>query len=850
MIVSELKLSLSEALLAAEKDWQKVPLNGGEYRLLDYLIESGDSPPELNKRSLLYLFKQIYGDKEELLRAKLTRLSDLCDLFLKLYGDGPATLLRAPARINVLGEHIDYVSYIPTASLSFGSRERDMLMLYRVSEMRRVRGASTSQAHPPFAFTRDEGPLLTAAGSSEDNWLSYLYENTAPAPHWDNYVKGAVYFAHMKFGKQTRFGFDFAVDSNIPPGGGASSSSALVVLAGAALREVNHIKHTPEELARDSAKAEWYVGTRGGAMDHITICLARTSRAVRISYWRDQTRRVSMPGQYFQWITFFSKAADKGREVMIEYNERAAVSRLLIPAVINGWKTQQPDRYGAWSKAVESFAAGSVAALEEIEALIMELPETLVLSAIEQDYPNTFSECERAFPALVKERRDLPLQVRSRALHHLGEVRRGVFATSILDSIEPGSDAREHISAMRLLGAILNESHQSLRDLYDVSIPEVERLVEIIRSDPNVYGAHLMGGGFGGNVLALTSEEHVPALTERVQAEYYEPHGRHGIREGSVMISTPGNGLAPLSLNSVWREAIEQFNSMGRDAASYRTNMVAMLDTLQLDAPPAEVWPIIVAAGKGTRARATGLEVPKPLALVAGKPAIVHVLNNVRSALGRTRPPLVIVSPETEAAVREALAGEEVTFVLQPAALGTGDAVFSAHEQMRNFQGLAFVVWSTQPAIRSITMQRTVRLATLFDDYEMVLPTTLKNLPYAPLQRDEDGRVRSASETHLEAAEIPVFGETNMGLFVLKSQTMFEILLNLRLRYWNESRERYECPGYELGFPKELINSLGQRETGVFACPIADSREEQGIKQLEDVSRCEQFISELEQEQS
>ncbi|MDQ2921283.1 MAG: NTP transferase domain-containing protein, partial [Acidobacteriota bacterium] len=720
--------------------------------------------------------------------------------------------------------------------------------LYRVSETARVRGASTSQAYPPVSFTLDEGPSLPATGSAEDDWLSYLYANSAPAPHWDNYVKGAAYFARMKFGKQTRLGFDFAVDSNIPPGGGASSSSALVVLAGAAIREVNHIKCTPEELARDSATAEWYVGTRGGAMDHITICLARTSRAVLISYWGDQTRRVSLPGQHFQWITFFSKAADKGRVVMIEYNERAAVSRLLIPAVIDGWKMKQPARYRAWGKAVDSFAAGSVAALEEIEALLRELPETLAFTAIEQDYPETFSECDRAFPALVKERRTWPLRVRSRALHHLGEVRRVALATHILDSIERGSDAQEHTSAMRSLGPLLNESHQSLHDLYDVSTADVERLVQIIRSDPNVYGVHLMGGGFGGNVLALTSEEYVSALTERVQAEYYEPRERHGIREGSVMISTPGNGLASLTLNSVWREAIEQFNSLGRGAASYRANMVAMLDTLQLDDPPADVWPVIVAAGKGTRARATGLGVPKPLALIGGKPAIVHVLNNVRTALGRTRPPLVIVSPETETAVREALAGEEVTFVLQPEALGTGDAVFRAHEQMRDFQGPALVIWGTQPAIRSNTMQRTVKLAALFADYDMVVPTALKNLPYAPLHRDEHNHVRSARETHLQAAELPVFGETNIGLFVLKSQTMFETLLDLRLRYWDESRGRYERPGYELGFPNELINSLGQRETGVFACPIADSREEQGIKKLEDVGRCEQFISELQQE--
>ena len=70
-----------------------------------------------------------FGDST--LEQKSLRLTSFCNLFFENFGDGPVSLLRAPARINVLGEHIDYVSYLPTASLTFGSRERDALMLYR-----------------------------------------------------------------------------------------------------------------------------------------------------------------------------------------------------------------------------------------------------------------------------------------------------------------------------------------------------------------------------------------------------------------------------------------------------------------------------------------------------------------------------------------------------------------------------------------------------------------------------------------------------------------------------------------------------------------------------------------------
>src|SRR6202011_5225590 len=113
----------------------------------------------------------------------------------------------------------------------FGSREHDMLMLYRGSATDRVRGASSLKEYPPFSFTLSEGPPVGASGTAEADWLSYLYEHPAAAPHWSNYVKGAVFFARINCGRQTSGGFDFVVDSSIPAGGGASSSSALVLLA-------------------------------------------------------------------------------------------------------------------------------------------------------------------------------------------------------------------------------------------------------------------------------------------------------------------------------------------------------------------------------------------------------------------------------------------------------------------------------------------------------------------------------------------------------------------------------------------------------------------------------------------
>jgi hypothetical protein len=131
----------------------------------------------------------------------------------------------------------------------------------------------------------------------------------------------------------------------------------------------------------------------------------------------------------------------------------------------------------------------------------------------------------------------------------------------------------------------------------------------------------------------------------------------------------------------------------------------------------------------------------------------------------------------------------------------------------------------------------------------MVLPTAFVSRPYAPLRRNESGGIESATETHLENAETDGFGETNIGMFMLKNQTMFQVLLDLRSRYWDESTGRYNRSRGELGFPNEVINALASRKFGVFACTFADAREEQGIKRAEDVTRCETFLSELSKQQ-
>src|SRR5262249_9419942 len=147
-------------------------------------------------------------------------------------------------------------------------------------------------------------------------------------------------------------------------------------------------------------------------------------------------------------------------------------------------------------------------------------------------------------------------------------------------------DSGYTMSAMRMLGKLLEESHTSLRDLYEVSVPEVEALIEIVEAHPHVLGARVMGGGFGGNVLALTTRDHSQSLINRVQEKYYSARGRNGVSEGSVIVSTPGRGLSDIELNELWRDSIVQINSSGANAAANPTKLRGLIDASSMEFNP------------------------------------------------------------------------------------------------------------------------------------------------------------------------------------------------------------------------------------------------------------------------
>jgi galactokinase len=135
-------------------------------------------------------------------------------------------------------------------------------------------------------------------------------------------------------------------------------------------------------------------------------------------------------------------------------------------------------------------------------------------------------ECEEAAATLgVRELRDadeemiaraqLPDVLGKRARHVVTENRR------VLETV----DALEAADLSRA-GSLFVQSHASLRDDFEVSVPEIDALVDIAVRVKNVYGARMTGGGFGGAIVALASAGRARAAADEVAAEYSKVTGQ------------------------------------------------------------------------------------------------------------------------------------------------------------------------------------------------------------------------------------------------------------------------------------------------------------------------------------
>ena len=288
----------------------------------------------------------------------------------------------------------------------------------------------------------------------------------AGKPSWGNYGRGIA--AELLAAGIPLVGMDALISNSLPVGGGLSSSAAVLVGVGLAMLTLAGGKLDPTRLALLSQKAEHqYAGVPSGIMDQTIVASARMGHAMLLDC-RDSSKT-------------FVKVDSRELKVVI-------ANSMVRHELGSG-------EYAHRRKQCEEGVAYFKTHRPEVKAL-RDVTMTQVQEAKSQLKDIVFRRCR----------------------HVVGENARTTEAAKALAA-----------QNYERFGELMVQSHNSLRDDYEVSCPELDYLVEQAMTVKGVYGARMTGGGFGGCIVALAQPRAVDALTESLHKTYTARFGRQPV---------------------------------------------------------------------------------------------------------------------------------------------------------------------------------------------------------------------------------------------------------------------------------------------------------------------------------
>lgn len=282
--------------------------------------------------------------------------------------------------------------------------------------------------------------------------------------NWANYPLGIVW-AFKEKGHTITSGFDMVIWGNIPNGSGLSSSASLEVLTGVILTDLFEIKDlSMTDLALIGQYSENnFNGCNCGIMDQFAVAMGKKDHAIFLD-----TSDLSYE---------YAPCVLDGAKIVITNSK---VKHSLVDSAYN-------DRRN------------------ECAAALKALQSELDIQALGDLTPEEFE----AHKSLIKD--EIQLQ---RAKHAVYENQRTIDAVTALKAGDIES-----------FGKLMNQSHISLRDDYDVSCEEIDILVDLAWKIPGVLGSRITGGGFGGCTVSIVKDESVDTFIETIGKTYLEKVG-------------------------------------------------------------------------------------------------------------------------------------------------------------------------------------------------------------------------------------------------------------------------------------------------------------------------------------
>ncbi|CAF4489788.1 unnamed protein product [Rotaria socialis] len=464
------------------------------------------------------------------------RFKQLVEKFKKVYnGIQPQFLCRAPGRVNLIGEHIDYCGYsvLPMAI------DQDIVAVFAASDNNEVEISNTDESFQAGLFTIGK--------------FSISYEKS----DWYEYFKCGVQGIHDKFPDFNLKGMKVLIDGTIPRSAGLSSSSALVVCAALTTAIANGITIGKTDLAERCAECEKYIGTQGGGMDQAASCLARSGSAMLISFNPLKIQDVTLPvGCAFvvtHSLTELNKAASDHFNIRV--SECRLATQILAHAKNLDWRSiRKPSELqialGLTITELEKFALDTLHklpyTLNEIADLLSVTVDELISISLK---PNVNRGIELVgigidTPLLLKAyirfcvlKKKQKFELCNRIKHVLSEANRVLLFKQVCDS-------NTH-DRLEKLGELMNQSHNSCSKLYECSSNELDELTDICRQS-GALGSRLTGAGWGGCAVSLVREENLHTFITSVRDKFYinSKDTKRAVKaEQSIFPTLPGCGI-------------------------------------------------------------------------------------------------------------------------------------------------------------------------------------------------------------------------------------------------------------------------------------------------------------------
>lgn len=274
---------------------------------------------------------------------------------------------------------------------------------------------------------------------------------------WLNYIEGVARILERNSVKLK--GADILLMSDVPTGAGLSSSAALEVVSGLALSEISGFSVDRKLLAKIGQQTEHeFVGALVGIMDQFVSANAEKEHALLLDC---------------RSLAFENVPLDTSETAVLICD-----TKVKHDLATSGYNTRRAE------------------CEEAVRILKRFLPE------IEQLRDVTVEDFE-------KYKNELPDVVQRRAKHIITENARTLKAGEVLKK----NDLKE-------FGRLMYESHESMKNDYEISCAELDILVEIARNKEGVLGARMTGGGFGGSTVNLVKKENLAQIIEEISAEY------------------------------------------------------------------------------------------------------------------------------------------------------------------------------------------------------------------------------------------------------------------------------------------------------------------------------------------